>query len=384
MNRNGGRDRELNDNPIVFFVGENPHLVSPSATLARALSRHNINSCFGATAGSGRDWWKLALSSDAVILVDYGHPGLRDTIRLTLFALSGRPLIRWWVGSDVLNCLRYPAALKYAKYLDRFTAVNVAVAPHLVEELTQVGLKVTFIPSVLDSHRYQSQGRPSGPPARGILAYLSPSAGLFYGEEVVRRAIEANPDIQFLIVGENTLGMFSQYSNAKAYGLVEDMPSVYSHVGCLLRVTAHDGLPRMVLESLLQGKYVIYSWPLDGCWLARNFPQVQAAIERFRLAEEPNYSGIEAARRLLDPDPAQRFSNLLRQIVRDQHGRLNWWRVLLAAPPFVTPLLFDSLMRKLRVSSLLSKMGFRQAAEPQVAAGPDGVEQEDHVVHQAN
>ena len=365
MNRNGGRDHEFNGNPIVFFVGENPHLVSPSATLARALSRHNISSCFGATAGSGRDWWKLALSSDAVILVDYGSAALRDTIRLTLFALSGRPLIRWWVGSDVWNCLRYPAVLKYARYLDRFTAANVAVAPHLVEELAQVGLKATFIPSVLGSQRYQSQGRPSGPPARGILAYLNTSSGLFYAEvELVLRAIEANPDIQFLIVGPAGSGIFSQYSNVKNYGLVEDMPSVYSQVGCLLRVTEHDGLPRMVLESLLQGKYVIYSWPLDGCWLARDFPQVQAAIERFRLAEEPNYSGIEAARRLLDPDPAQRFSNLLRQTVRDHRARLNWWRVLLAAPPFVTPLLFDSLMRKLRVSSLLSKIGFRQAAEP--------------------
>jgi hypothetical protein len=76
----------------------------------------------------GRDWWRAAFSSDAMILVEYYLPDLRSIIRLTLFALSDRPIICWWVGSDVWNCSRYPAVLEFAKYLDRFTAANVSVA----------------------------------------------------------------------------------------------------------------------------------------------------------------------------------------------------------------------------------------------------------------
>ncbi len=335
---------KLQENLTVFFVGEVPGPRSPTATLARALNQYGIGSCFGATAGSRRDWWRSALSSHAMVLVDYGCPDWRETVRLTLSALSGRPLIRWWVGTDVLDCMQDPDSLRFAKYVSTFTTANVAVAPHLVGELAQIGLEATCIPSVLDSRRYDGQGQPTGRPARRILAYL-PTRSSFYGEEVVRRAIEANPDIEFLIVGTTCSGWVSQYSNVKHLGMVEDMPSVYSQAGCLLRVTQHDGLPRMVLESLLQGKYVIYSWPFDGCWLARDFPQVQAAIERFRLAEEPNFAGIEGARRFLDPDPARRFANLVRRIVLHERSRLIPWRVLAAAPSFLGPLLLAGLKK---------------------------------------
>ena len=107
-----------------------------------------------------------------MILVTYNDPGLRETIKLTTIALSGRPLIRWWVGSDVLNCSSCAEASQFATYLGKFTAANVAVAPHLVEELAQVGLEAICIPSILDPQKYDGQGQPSGQPAKRILAYL--------------------------------------------------------------------------------------------------------------------------------------------------------------------------------------------------------------------
>ena len=58
---------------------------------------------------------------------------------------------------------------------------------------------------------------------------------------------------------------------------------------------------------------MIYSWPFEGCWLARDGSQVQAALRRFRQAKEPNYPGMESVRRILDPDPAQRFADLIRR-----------------------------------------------------------------------
>ncbi len=65
------------------------------------------------------------------------------------------------------------------------------------------------------------------------------------------------------------------------------MKPVYDRVGCLLRVTAHDGLPRMIIEALLLGKYVIYSHHLD----------------RFRRAASPNTGGITAISAFFTPRP---------------------------------------------------------------------------------
>ena len=50
----------------------------------------------------------------------------------------------------------------------------------------------------------------------------------------------------------------------------------------MLRLTEHDGMPRMVLDCLLRGKYVIFAWPCPGCWLARNEEEVQQRIDEFR------------------------------------------------------------------------------------------------------
>ena len=40
--------------------------------------------------------------------------------------------------------------------------------------------------------------------------------------------------------------------------------------GCILRVTQHDGLPRMLIEGLLRGMYAIYAWPLAGMLAGQN------------------------------------------------------------------------------------------------------------------
>ena len=142
---------------------------------------------------------------------------------------------------------------RFARFLGKFTAASVAVAPHLVDELAQVGLEATWIPSIVDSRKYDGQGQPSGQPPKRVLAYLPTGKSSFYGEEVVRQAIETNPDLEFLIVGNTLPERFSQYPNVRDLGYVEDMQPVYSQAGCLLRVTEHDGLPQMVLESLLWG-----------------------------------------------------------------------------------------------------------------------------------
>jgi hypothetical protein len=310
------------DGLAVFLVGERPRPDSPSMTLAKALRSQGILVNFEADAPSTRRWLRLARTSDVMILVAYRRFGARRVVRLVLGVLMGRPLIRRWAGSDVLNCLENWIDLWFAKCLNRFVSLNLVPAPHLREELASIGISAVVIPTNIDPHKI-SKSHPAGLPAKRILAYIPDSRSEFYGEAIVRQASEANPDVEFLVVGCEDRERFDGCPNVRVLGWVSDMAAVYDQVGCLLRITRHDGLPRMVLESLLQGKYVIFSWPMPGCWYARDFDQVQDQIRRFRETVTVNHEGMEATRRLLDPDPAARLTAVISRVVHKGLPRAN-------------------------------------------------------------
>src|SRR5205823_1878828 len=142
-------------------------------------------------------------------------------------------------------------------------------------------------------------GNGSGQPVpKSLLVYLPSSRLEHYGEPLVRRAVEANPDVEFVVVADDTHAL-AGYPNVRSLGWVEDMGPILGQVGGLLRLTEHDGLPRMALECLQRGKYVIYSWPCPGCWLARTPAEVQQRIEEFRQAQDINREGVAAAERML-------------------------------------------------------------------------------------
>ena len=46
----------------------------------------------------------------------------------------------------------------------------------------------------------------------------------------------------------------------------------------LLRLTPHDGLPKMVLEALACGRSVVWNHPFPHCTLARTDAEVEAAL----------------------------------------------------------------------------------------------------------
>ncbi|HEY6904748.1 MAG TPA: hypothetical protein VI216_10615, partial [Candidatus Acidoferrales bacterium] len=247
-------------------------------------------------------------------------PELYWVKRLALAVALGRPAIRWWVGSDVLYCLQDPVSRDRARILAGFFARNIAVAPNLVEELSSIGIHASVIPSVVDLGLSRAVSTSRFCPTR-VLVYLPTTRRAFYGEAVVERAIRANPDLHFLVVGDEE-HRFRRARNVESLGWVSDMKPVYDRVGCLLRVTEHDGLPRMVMESLLLGKYVIYSGQLPGTWRARTYEEVQQGIDRFRDSMALNAEGVAAAKGLLTPPPEIDFLRELRDAI-DEFGLCN-------------------------------------------------------------
>jgi hypothetical protein len=140
------------------------------------------------------------------------------------------------------------------------------------------------------------------------LVYLPSSRKDFYGFDVVRQVVEDNSDVEFVILADET-HCLADHPNVLSLGWVDDLNDIWDRLGGLLRITAHDGMPRMVLDALLREKHVIYAWPLAGCRLARRVDEVQAAVREFKSLRTVNRAGLAAVHELLTPNPAVRFAH---------------------------------------------------------------------------
>lgn len=234
-------------------------------------------------------WLNLSRKSQALIFIRYHNGNGRFLLRqLCRSKLLGCAVVRWWVGTDVLNCLASEQAMRAARVVDKGVDLNIAVSPHLVTELAGIGIKAQYVPSLCDLRDIKKA--PEAELPKGILTYLPTRRRAFYGEEVLIQAIEANPDLQFYIVGDESHSL-QHYPNVNSLGWVENLEETWPKIGVLLRITKHDGMPRMVLEALARSRYVIYSQPFEGCWFADSPAQVAEHLARFRGLETPNRIG---------------------------------------------------------------------------------------------
>lgn len=304
--------------PHVLFAGMRPGPDSPLVSRANALRRVGVKVAIENKQGGFFAWLAQVLRADVVVAAFYGGMSPTRVRRLAAAAVLGRSIVRWWVGTDVLRCMADPSTRRMASRLDRIISKNLTGAPHLVAELGSLGICASCIPSPTDA--VPAVVTSAGPIPRGILTYLPTDRAEFYGAAMVERMVEANPDMRFLIVGDTSRALLAEYSNVDNLGWVEDLEAVYGRIGCLMRLTEHDGMPRMVLDCLLRGRYVISPWPYPGVWQARSEKEVQQALDRFRGTDAPNFTGAGAAHRLLTPDPASRF----RDAICDQATRRNF------------------------------------------------------------
>lgn len=295
----------------VVFVGEEPTTSAPSLTLSKALTRLGVPIRFVSVDKLRRWGWVRSLASvKAIVLVAYGWIDAYRLSQLATAAALGVPIVRWWVGTDVLNVITSDEIRKNASRLDSIVSANVAVAPHLVGELATAGICARFIPSVLDPDLAGAAVTQWNDQIRPVLVYMPTRRKDFFGISVIESVIAANPDIKFIIVADDSHAL-ATYPNVESLGWVADMKSVYPRAGCVLRITAHDGLPRMLMEALLRGLYAIYSWPLDGCWQARTEAEIQAALSHYRQMTTPNVTGRNATLAMLAERPDRKMSEII-------------------------------------------------------------------------
>lgn len=298
-------------NKCIVVVEQGASRSAPSVTLARAmraLGRTVISVTLHDLTRA--EWIRQLRSAEAIVVIWYHAMPAYTLSQLAMAVALNVPIVRWWVGSDVLNVLAREDVRRSASRLDGIVSTNVAVAPHLSSELASVGIHAEVVPSPLDPDLVTSEVAESTDHVRPILMYLPGTQKEFYGFEIVQRVIEANRDLRFIIIADETHALTS-HPNVESLGWVDDMKSLYSKAGCILRITKHDGLPRMLIEGMLRGMYAIYSWPLNGSWQARTPEEIQVALDRYREASLPNVVGRAAMLRLLGERPDLKMSRLI-------------------------------------------------------------------------
>ena len=295
----------------VIILGEEPKSAAPSLTLARALAELGVGVRFVRPDRlTRREWADTVRVARSILLLTYAQIDVYVLSQLATAVAMDVPIVRWWVGTDVLNAISRPEVRAHAQRLNRIVSANVAVAPHLVGELATIGIEACFVPSVLDPDFVQPGIVRWGTTLRPLLIYLPDSRKDFYRIDLVEPVIASNPDLEFIVVADRTHAL-AIYPNVESLGWVTDMRALYDRAGCVLRLTAHDGLPRMLMEALLYGLYAIYSWPLEGCWQARTPEETAFALARYRRMKEPNVHGREAVLEMLRTPPEKRISRVL-------------------------------------------------------------------------
>jgi hypothetical protein len=319
-----------------LFFGENPKGSAPSLSISRLLSKCGHQVLFDDAANVRvKPWLELLRRADAAICIHYGKFAWRTArvlVQAQLAAAIGTPVVRWWEGSDVWSAQQDSRVLHAAQQLDRYVSANLAVAPNLRDHLARLGIRASVLAHPVLDLPEEACLEWNSVLAHSVLVYLPARRAEFYGAHVLNALIPMYQDLTFYLVA-NDGQRFKGFSNVVSLGWVEDMGPVYEQVGCLLRITPHDANPRMVREALARARYVVFSHPYEGCLLARNLDEVNAALSEVTRKAEPNLYGTEVIRRTEDAEAfIEQFGALIQEV------RARRWR---KSPAAVVALLPD-------------------------------------------
>ena len=235
---------------------------------------------------------------------------IRMNSPLDLISRAGKSMLVHWVGTDVSVAV---ADWREGQVSERVLkrSIHRADAPWLIDELSVIGIhaKERLLPIPV------AIGSPQPMPERfQVLVYLPSEPQEDYDVEATLSVIRALPEVPFAIVGGYRPP--EHLPNVEVLGFVQDMPGVYRHCAVLLRIMKHDGMSHSVIEAASFGRYVLWSYAMDGITRVRGAEEamtelraLQAKFNKGALA--PNAPG---ARHMQEKYNHER---LLAQICRD-------------------------------------------------------------------
>jgi len=220
---------------------------------------------------------RAANSCHVVHAIGYGHPEMFGGWLLR------RRVIRHWIGSDVIVA----RGGVYSWVNLRCATEHVAVCEGLASELTEIGVHATVVPLYPPGlEELAVQPLPRHP---AILTYWRDDVADFYGADVVRFLASKFATLRWYVVGARKGTGFPQ--NVRFLGWIDDLDCIWPLVSAYFRFTKHDGLPKLVLEALARGKYVLWNQDLPGVVRINNAAEASEAIRILMRTQEPNVRG---------------------------------------------------------------------------------------------
>jgi hypothetical protein len=293
--------------------------------LARVLNEHSKRWRLRAFPSSRRGvlgaLWALRRCD---VLISFGGPSPSVVLAEAAHA-AGIPVLVVWAGSDVTIAAQNPFDLAVTK---RHGYDNVAVAPWLVDELNEIGIKAKTL--AVGAVKTVDKISPL-PKVFRVLTYLPEPRREFYGAKRVYDLARRLPGARFTVLGPGNAD-HNAPDNVTFAGHVHDVPARIDASTVLLRLTDHDGASVLVLETLARGRHVVWTHGYPGVRVANDADQAFAVLsdlyEKHRQGTlEPNFTGLTFVQQHFSPeDVANKFEAHLNSLVDARPAHRNGHR----------------------------------------------------------
>ena len=199
-----------------------------------------------------------------------------------------KPVFYHWIGTDVYRFINDSFIKRFFKKLIINSPLvhNLVVSENLKIELQQFNLSSTIIP--LTKLKFVDEA-PALPAKLSVLSYVPKNRWDFYHGDLITELSVKMPDVDFHILsaGKERSGRPNLYF----YDFVNDTTPFYKKCSVLLRITTHDGLPKMVLEALSYGRQVLWNETFPNCFTVKNSIECIKVLEKLKLDCSLNTEG---------------------------------------------------------------------------------------------
>ncbi len=208
-----------------------------------------------------------------------------------------KPILFHWIGTDVYRFIKDPPvkrALK--KFLIQSANVNsLVVSENLKRELNQFNISSILLP--LTKLNFIDKIPPL-PGKFSVLTYVPEKRWDFYNGDLILELAQKIPEVEFHLLAAGK--KITKLHNVFIYDFIEDVIPFYNDCSALLRITVHDGLPKMVLEALSYGRYVLWSESFPYCFKVNNLTECITVLNKLKLNTFPNSEGKEFVEKIFD------------------------------------------------------------------------------------
>ncbi len=227
-----------------------------------------------------------------------------------------KPILYHWIGTDVHRILNDSLIKRYFKKLiiNSNNVFNLVVSQNLKTELQKIKIDSRVLPltklNIVDD-------LPASRQNLSVLSYIPEKRWDFYHGETIIELASKLPQIDFHILAAAKKN--SDRTNVFYYNFVDDVTPFYKKCSVLIRLTVHDGLPKMVLEALSNGMQVLWNEPFPHCYKVKNVDDCISVLKAFESGCPMNSEGKKYVEEFYnEPKIMSDYYQLCKEILQDQ------------------------------------------------------------------